>query len=60
MSWESTCALLYPPFINGIRISFVFGFVFFLLRFFYGGEGEEGGIIVCSSIYTFDIPSTIK
>jgi hypothetical protein len=35
-------------------------FVVFFCGFFYGGEGEEGGIIVCSSIYTFDIPSTIK
>jgi hypothetical protein len=38
MSWESTFALLYPPFINGIRISFGF----FLVFFFMVGRGRKG------------------
>jgi hypothetical protein len=50
MSWESTCALLYPPFINGIRISFVF-FVVFFVFFFMVGRGRKG-VSLFVQVYT--------
>jgi hypothetical protein len=51
MSWESTCALLYPPFINGIRISFGFFVFFFFVFFFMVGRGRKG-VSLFVQVYT--------
>jgi hypothetical protein len=51
MSWESTCALLYPPFINGIRISFGFFSFFLCVFFFMVGRGRKG-VSLFVQVYT--------